>query len=261
MEWIRAANVEKYDVIGAFKKYSYIDWTKSGFSIKVNDVVYIYVSAPYSRIMYKTICVKDNVIGGEIFDDIEFWSNPKEFDRTKEHVRLEIVSEISSERLSLKTLNELKLIKARIQGAYKSERYPELFEYIHQNTGEDKVIDDGLENTIFIPNGTEGKKVLYFTTKYERIRHNREKAVEIHGCKCMICGFDFEKKYGEIGKGFIEVHHVKPLFSLDEEVEINPETDLVCICPNCHRMIHHRRGEIITPDELKYMLEAINEQI
>ena len=41
----------------------------------------------------------------------------------------------------------------------------------------------------------------------------------------MICGFDFGQKYGELGKGYIEVHHIKPLATLEQEVVINPETD------------------------------------
>ena len=67
----------------------------------------------------------------------------------------------------------------------------------------------------------------------------------------MVCGFDFEFIYGEIGLSFIEVHHIKPLSSLDEETTINPQTDLVCLCSNCHRMIHRRRGEVLSIEQLK----------
>ena len=54
----------------------------------------------------------------------------------------------------------------------------------------------------------------------------------------MICGFDFEQKYGELGKGYIEVHNIKPLATLEQEVFVNLETDLICVCANCHRMLH-----------------------
>ena len=66
----------------------------------------------------------------------------------------------------------------------------------------------------------------------------------------MACGFDFGEKYGELGKDYIEVHHVKPLFMGDDEQLINPETDLVCLCSNCHRMIHRKRNDVITMDDL-----------
>lgn len=101
---------------------------------------------------------------------------------------------------------------------------------------------------------TEGKKVAYYMTKYECSSKNREVAIKIHGTKCMICEFDFEEKYGELGKGYIEVHHIKPLSELNEEVVINPETDLICVCANCHRMLHRFRNYIVTPEELKQMV-------
>lgn len=101
----------------------------------------------------------------------------------------------------------------------------------------------------------EGKRKLYYTTKYERNAKNRENAIRIHGTKCMICGFDFEEKYGELGRGYIEVHHIKPLANLDEEVVINPETDLICVCSNCHKMLHRFKNYIISADELKQIVE------
>lgn len=102
---------------------------------------------------------------------------------------------------------------------------------------------------------SEGKKKVYYTTKYERNLKNRDAAIRIHGTKCMICGFDFEKMYGELGKGYIEVHHIKPLSELDEEVVVNPETDLMCVCSNCHRMLHRFKSYIVTAEVLKQMIE------
>ena len=71
-------------------------------------------------------------------------------------------------------------------------------------------------------------------------------------CEC--CGFDFEKAYGEMGRGFIEVHHRFPLSQTDGEHEVNPETDLVPLCSNCHSMIHRlaaRPGDCISLEELR----------
>lgn len=102
---------------------------------------------------------------------------------------------------------------------------------------------------------TEGKKTVYYTTKYERSVQNREETIRIHGTKCMICGFDFEKKYGELGKGYIEVHHIKPLSDLNEEVVVNPATDLICVCSNCHRMLHRFRNYMVSVEELRQIVE------
>lgn len=97
----------------------------------------------------------------------------------------------------------------------------------------------------------EGGQRVYYTTRYERNARCREQAIKIHGCKCLVCGFDFQDIYGEIGKGYIEIHHRNPLFSLDAEVEVHPETDLAPVCSNCHRMLHRRRDRIITIEELQ----------
>ncbi len=105
-----------------------------------------------------------------------------------------------------------------------------------------------------IKGNKEGRVIEHYVTKYERNPKNRAAAIKIHGCHCAVCGFDFAKVYGELGKDFIEVHHIKPLFSLTEEVTINPETDLTCLCANCHRMIHKKRGSIISIEELKNSL-------
>ena len=88
----------------------------------------------------------------------------------------------------------------------------------------------------------EGSVKKYYGKRYERDPKNRKKAIELHGTTCAVCGFDFEKVYGERGKGFIEVHHTEPLGSLSEEKIINPQTDLVPVCSNCHRIIHRPIG-------------------
>lgn len=144
--------------------------------------------------------------------------------------------------------------------------YPDLrFERIGANEYEATFInfnsvenDEQNELESFIEDVTssqEGKKIRIFTTKYERNPKNREQAIKLHGTKCMVCGFDFGATYGELGRDFIEVHHIKPLYSLDEETIVNPETDLVCVCSNCHRMIHRRRNLILSLEELKLLMQ------
>ena len=59
------------------------------------------------------------------------------------------------------------------------------------------------------------------------------------------------KRKQKQGKGYIEVHHIRPLSFLDEEVAVDPAEDLVCLCANCHRMMHRTRAEAITVEELK----------
>lgn len=70
------------------------------------------------------------------------------------------------------------------------------------------------------------------------VKKKKEKVLKLHGkLECELCSFDFEKVYGEIGYGFIECHHKKPLYTLVEETETTLD-DLMLVCSNCHRMLH-----------------------
>jgi predicted HNH restriction endonuclease len=106
----------------------------------------------------------------------------------------------------------------------------------------------------------EGKVMQFYGNKYERSPVNRQKALELHGFSCTVCGFNFERVYGERGKGFIEVHHVKPLHSFNgKEHYFDPRTDLIPVCSNCHRMIHRRPDNILTIEEVRSII-IIDEQ-
>ncbi|WP_225775350.1 HNH endonuclease [Pseudomonas sp. Marseille-Q5115] len=120
------------------------------------------------------------------------------------------------------------------------------------NAAEDDTDDDPLTFT----SAYEGSKVSYFGTRYERRKDLRLKAIAIHGLDCKACGFDFERAYGEHAKGFIHVHHVLPISEFGEEKAVNPETDLVTLCANCHAVIHRKRDMTLSVDELKGMLRG-----
>ena len=50
-----------------------------------------------------------------------------------------------------------------------------------------------------------------------------------------------EQLYGEIGKDYIEVHHIIPVSEYGEERLIDPLEELVPVCPNCHALLHRRK--------------------
>lgn len=99
----------------------------------------------------------------------------------------------------------------------------------------------------------EGAKKQVVVNAYERNSKARQKCIECHGTKCFICNFDFEKIYGEIGKDFIHVHHIKPLSEIKENYIIEPTKDLIPVCPNCHAMLH-RKNPAIKIDDLKKLI-------
>ena len=96
----------------------------------------------------------------------------------------------------------------------------------------------------------EGAKKKITVNSYERDINARNKCIEIHGLNCFVCKMNFEEKYGNIGIGYIHVHHIKPLSKIKNAYKVNPETDLVPVCPNCHAMLHRSR-EMLSIEELK----------
>ena len=70
---------------------------------------------------------------------------------------------------------------------------------------------------------------------------------------CEVCGFDFHHTYGNIGKGFIECHHLKPLSEYDLNEKTNKE-NLVFLCSNCHKVVHKYRPWL-GRNELKNILK------
>jgi 5-methylcytosine-specific restriction protein A len=89
---------------------------------------------------------------------------------------------------------------------------------------------------------------------YERNAEARTICINHYGPECSICGFNFEKFYGEIGAGFIHVHHLKPLSELGKGYKLNPMKDLRPVCPNCHAMLHQRKPAY-SVEELKAVLK------
>lgn len=69
---------------------------------------------------------------------------------------------------------------------------------------------------------------------------------------CEICKFDFYKVYKDLGKGFIEAHHIIPVSQLKEDSKTKKE-DIVLVCSNCHSMLHRKRPWT-TIDEIKKLV-------
>lgn len=86
----------------------------------------------------------------------------------------------------------------------------------------------------------EGELKHVTTNRYERNREAREKCIAQKGCRCAVCGIDFKETYGEIGEGFIHVHHVTPISSKGKDYKLDIDNDLVPVCPNCHAMMHRK---------------------
>ena len=114
------------------------------------------------------------------------------------------------------------------------------------------VYPDELDNseTLF-----EGMKKTVSVNIYERNQEARTKCIEHYGAKCIVCTCDFEKVYGDIGKGFIHVHHLTQLSDIGQGYEVDPVKDLRPVCPNCHAMLH-KKNPPYTIDEMKLKIHT-----
>lgn len=69
----------------------------------------------------------------------------------------------------------------------------------------------------------EGAKYQVTVNAYERDPRARRRCIEHYGTSCFICGLSFGAIYGEVAKGFIHVHHLRPLSEIDSEYMVDPD--------------------------------------
>jgi 5-methylcytosine-specific restriction protein A len=109
---------------------------------------------------------------------------------------------------------------------------------LHESTAED---DEAI---------AEGRILTATHRRRERRATEKKKAAVLCATgrlACEVCSFDFEKTYGERGRGFAECHHTLPLSTGVRQTRLS---DLAIVCSNCHRMIH-RRSPLLSLDELR----------
>jgi len=104
----------------------------------------------------------------------------------------------------------------------------------------------------------EGARKQIVVNAYERNTAARKRCIEHYGLNCYVCGFNFEKAYGDLGVGFIHVHHLKLLAEIDSEYELDPIKDLRPVCPNCHAMIHRRQPPYSVDEVRQHWEDELN---
>ncbi|PDO86654.1 HNH endonuclease [Kosakonia sacchari] len=100
------------------------------------------------------------------------------------------------------------------------------------------IYSKNLKSEVLFTEGLRQRKEISFFSRNPRLVSI---AKEIHGYRCHVCNFDFEEYYGDIGKEFIECHHLNPLSESNPEEMIKTHLkDVITVCSNCHKMIHKR---------------------
>lgn len=156
---------------------------------------------------------------------------------------------------------------------------PEFFEYAPRGSGqqlsdaeagslkqawqellEQAPLLSGDEAGVRVPGGRtvpEGAISRAEVNRYERSRWARAECLRHYGLQCQVCDLDFGERYGELGRGFMHVHHVTPLHEIagDPNYRLDPIEHLRPVCPNCHAMLHRPRDRTLTVDELRQILD------
>lgn len=247
--WLISSNDEIFNLEECLKESNLVDWQPS-FSPKVGDIVFIYRTRPVQRICYMMKVTKINIPYRETINDERFWGEkhePKsETELDELYNRLELLQKIDSDALHLDKLKNLGM-KGVPQGPRRL--YGDLLNYIFSAFS---ISDNDFEELPEIEGLFEGAKKTVVVNQYERNPEIRKRCIAAHGYKCQVCGMDFEKTYGEIGKDFIHVHHKVPISTIGEEYQPDPVNDLVPVCPNCHAMLHRGMdGKVLKVEKLK----------
>jgi 5-methylcytosine-specific restriction protein A len=70
---------------------------------------------------------------------------------------------------------------------------------------------------------------------------------------CDACQVDLAKLYGKDHASVVELHHVQPL---SRGVQRPTGTDaFALLCPTCHRVVHYRREDPLTLEEVRRLLK------
>lgn len=252
--WIVPCNDSVFRIGEAIQAHGgLVDWRMSN-KFSVGDIIFIYKSKPEQCIRFKMEVVSVGINMDEALEQESFWKDKATYYSglgSYQYARFKFIEEYSDDVFSIHHLHEHGL-RGNVQGVMQC-RIDELLDFLLNPY---HLVNDDVYDVDYPEDDDklyEGALVKVMANKYERNQKARKECVAKKGYKCLVCGCDFEKAYGEIGKGFIHVHHLVPISSIGQEYELNVDTDLVPVCPNCHYMMH-RKDPPYTVEEMKKIM-------
>lgn len=267
--WLVTVNYAEFDLEAAYDALPQIYWKNSAISegkgLQLNDIVHVYVTQPISKVMYQFKVIGHADKSEYPLAQKAFWKDTTQLDSIKGYAIFEKLKKVDKASLSYDYFIQQELIpNTPIQGRRtdrdKAPNDPirtfltHIFnEFKTENVNSDYPDEANLENSLF----PEGAKKTVQVSRYERNPEARAKCLEIHGTRCKICEMSFAETYGTFAKDFIHVHHITSLSEISDSYEVNPETDLLPVCPNCHAMLHRQENGIpMKVDRLKLLFEV-----
>ena len=252
--WFVPSNDNTYRIGDSIKEnHGAADWRQS-YPFSVGDIVFIFKPKPENFIRYKMEVSEINIPEEKSIQKEKYWVDKfLYYDGfgCSTYVRFRLIEEYAADRFPLSLLSKHGLSENHQSVISITGK---LLEFLLSGEANDFGVDYPVEDSTLY----EGALMEVKTNKYERNLEARRECIQAKGAKCSICGFDFEKAYGSIGKGFIHVHHIVPISSIGKEYKLDVLRDLIPVCPNCHAMLHQKEGchETYLPWELKTYMES-----
>ena len=256
--WILPISDQRFRINDAIKAQDgQVDWRTEQFS--VGDIVFVYKPGE-KCIRFKMEVVQSHLKADQIQDQEIFWKDKSTYysGLFSTYARLKLVEEYTGDTFSLAHMQEHGFVGIPI--SEKECKDKKLLAFLLNPSTE--ATNDSCEVDYTADDGRfyEGALVTVKANRYERNQKARQQCVDKKGYQCQVCGRDFEATYGEIGKNFIHVHHLTPISSIGKEYQLNVDTDLVPVCPNCHYMLH-RKEPPYTIEELRQMMHAAEQHL
>jgi len=143
-------------------------------------------------------------------------------------------------------LNNIQNFAFIISNNFSEEQRKEVIEKDYS----DLIIEEGFIKFGQVKNKTRSKKLVEAAKKYYAVNGK---------LYCSACHFNFENFYGDIGKGYIEIHHLKPIFAYSggEECLLSDALKNVTpVCCNCHKMIHRKNDQLLSIPSLREIIKT-----
>jgi len=140
--------------------------------------------------------------------------------------------------------------------------YDEISDTFTKISSTDEIISNTSKPTDSLPSLPKGFmeggiNQIVLEVQYRSPQLRKDAIAANNGYSCYICGENFEEKYGEFGKGYIEIHHKKPLKD-NKENHLTTINEVAVVCANCHSVLHHNGKE---PLKVEFLKEVVRKRM
>ncbi|SDC10151.1 HNH endonuclease [Acinetobacter boissieri] len=271
--WLITCNYQTFNLEKAYDELSEIYWkndvTNTDKGFQVGDIVYIYITAPISKIVYQFKVIEHTPNDKYPSAQLLFWKNLTDLKQYRGNFSVfKKLKKVDNKTLTRQSLIEQNYIKnsdtlqglRTDRGKSQDHDISVLLNYITSQFNDEMIdFDYPDEANLNDKKFPEGAKQIVQVNRYERNPEARSKCIQHYGLSCQICKMEFAKTYGAFAQGFIHVHHITPLHKISDEYEVDPINDLIPVCPNCHAMLHKTiNGTPMTIEKLKMLYQSSN---